>query len=129
MRMKTHGKGRDISSRVCLYEDPETVFYYSGIAEAHNIKKQTVLDDPPAATWEDASAQVPKLGKAAQKRAKRAAKQADAQSEDGGLNNKCLGCDVAFPSKSRLHQHLQDNPKHAALKSVAGAKGKKKGKR
>ncbi|KAL5433671.1 hypothetical protein PMIN06_011616 [Paraphaeosphaeria minitans] len=40
--------------------------------------EQTILDDPPAATWEDASAQLPKLGKAAQKRAKRAAKQADA---------------------------------------------------
>lgn len=74
---------------------------------------------------------VPKLGKAALKRAKKAAKQADVQSENGGLNHKCLGCDAAFPSKSRLHQHLQDNPKHAALKSVGGAsaKGKKKGKR
>jgi DnaJ family protein A protein 5 len=88
----------------------------------------TVLDDPPAKS-EDSSAQVPKLGKAAQKRVKRAAKQAEGQSEDGSATNTCLGCDAAFPSKTRLHQHLQDNPKHAALKSAPSAKGKKKGKR
>jgi DnaJ family protein A protein 5 len=88
----------------------------------------TVLDDPPAIS-EDSSAQVPKLGKAAQKRAKRAAKQAEGQSEDGSATNTCLGCEAAFPSKTLLHQHLQDNPKHAALKSAPSAKGKKKGKR
>jgi DnaJ family protein A protein 5 len=84
--------------------------------------EDTIIDDP-----EDAVPQTPKLGKAAQKRAKKAAKQAEALDSDA--NHKCLGCDAAFPSKSRLHQHLQDHPKHAALKSVPGGKGKKKGKR
>ncbi|KAH7095308.1 hypothetical protein FB567DRAFT_623591 [Paraphoma chrysanthemicola] len=76
----------------------------------------------------DSSAQVPKLGKAAQKRAKRAAKQAEVAESTTG--HKCAGCDAEFPSKTRLHQHLQEHPKHAALKSVgATGKGKKKGKR
>lgn len=74
---------------------------------------------------ETAAAPQPKMGKAAQKRAKRAAKQAEAEDSDTKL--KCVGCDAGFPSKTQLHQHLKDNPKHAALKSVAG--GGKKGKK
>jgi DnaJ family protein A protein 5 len=80
------------------------------------------LDEPQG----DLTPQVPKLGKAKQKKAKKAAKQAEAT--DPETANKCLGCDAAFPSKTRLMKHLQDHPKHAALKSVP-AKGKKKGKR
>jgi DnaJ family protein A protein 5 len=76
---------------------------------------------------DDAAPGVPKLGKAAQKRAKRAAKQAEIV--DTEAPNKCTGCDATFPSKTQLHQHLQNHPKHAALKSVPGGKGKKKGKR
>jgi DnaJ family protein A protein 5 len=74
---------------------------------------------------ETAVPEEPKMGKAAQKRAKRAAKQAEVDQSD--LKNKCQGCDAAFSSKNQLHQHLQDHPKHAALKSVGGGKrGKKK---
>jgi DnaJ family protein A protein 5 len=87
--------------------------------------EQTMTEDMPAES-EDSSAQLPKLGKAAQKRAKRAAKQAEVADTDS--SHRCMGCDAAFPSKTRLHQHLQDHPKHAALKSVP-VKGKKKGKR
>lgn len=89
----------------------------------------TLLDEP--AVPETTPAPGPKMGKAAQKRAKKAAQQAQAEDkvEEGGLEHKCLGCDDAFPSKTRLMKHLQDNPKHAALKSVTGGKGKKKGKR
>ncbi|RAR04674.1 DnaJ-domain-containing protein [Stemphylium lycopersici] len=58
----------------------------------------------------------PKLGKAAQKRAKRAAKQAE--TDDSELKMTCAGC-----------SHLAKNPKHAALKSVAGSGGGKKGKK
>lgn len=88
--------------------------------------ESTLLNDSTADV-ENAAPQVPKLGKAAQKRAKKAAKQADVDGSD--TNHKCLGCDAAFASKTRLHQHLQDHPKHAALKSVPGGKGKKKGKK
>jgi DnaJ family protein A protein 5 len=81
----------------------------------------TILDE-----LQDDTPQLPKLGKAAQKRAKKAAKQAEPTDSDAA--NKCLGCDAAFPSKTRLMKHLQDHPKHAALKSVP-TKGKKKGKK
>ncbi|KAF5844904.1 hypothetical protein GGP41_008773 [Bipolaris sorokiniana] len=66
-----------------------------------------------------------KMGKAAQKRAKKAAKQAE--TDDSGAKMKCAGCNAGFPSKTQLHQHLKDHPGHAALKSVAG--GSKKGKK
>ncbi|KAF2723401.1 DnaJ-domain-containing protein [Polychaeton citri CBS 116435] len=72
----------------------------------------------------------PKMGKAAQKRAKRAAAAASVHPQD--LSHTCVGCDAAFPSKTRLFQHIKDHPKHAALKpsiAAAGGKGKKKGKK
>lgn len=89
--------------------------------------RQSDTPNTEPAESENSSAPIPKLGKAAQKRAKRAAKQAEVDQSD--LKNKCLGCDAAFPSKTQLHQHLHDHPKHAALKSVAGGKAKKRGKK
>lgn len=84
----------------------------------------TLIDEPESST-----PAIPKLGKAAQKRAKKAAKAAESSTNtDPDTAYKCAGCDAGFPSKTRLHQHLQDHPKHAALKSVP-VKGKKKGKR
>jgi DnaJ family protein A protein 5 len=68
----------------------------------------------------------PKLGKAALKRLKKAAKQAGSQEPD--VKNKCAGCNAGFSSKSQLHQHLKEQPTHAALKPVAGG-GKKNKKR
>lgn len=65
----------------------------------------------------------PTLGKAAQKRAKKAAKQAEVDQSES--KHRCQGCDAAFGSKNQLFQHLDDHPKHAALKQ----EGKKKGKR
>ncbi|KAI7095481.1 hypothetical protein KC352_g39065 [Hortaea werneckii] len=75
----------------------------------------------------------PKLGKAAQKRAKKAAAAAEtAASVESDANHKCQGCDAAFATKTRLFQHLKDHPKHATLKPAvggSGGKGKKKSKR
>jgi DnaJ family protein A protein 5 len=68
--------------------------------------------------------QEPKLGKAALKRMKRAAKQAE--SEEPEVKNQCAGCSAGFSSKTQLHQHLKQYPKHAALKSVAQGKKNKK---
>jgi DnaJ family protein A protein 5 len=79
------------------------------------------------ASLSDSVQQTPKLGKAKLKKAKKAAKQAEVDGAEKSYN--CLGCDAAFPSKTRLHQHLEDHPKHAALKSVPAGKGKKKGKK
>lgn len=71
----------------------------------------------------------PKLGKAAQKRLKRAAKQAEIDQSE--LKHKCVVCNAAFPSKNQLFQHVKDLD-HAAPISVTkggGGGAKKKGKR
>jgi len=83
-------------------------------------------------TTEDLESDAPggkKMGKAAQKRAKKAA--AAATDDQVEAHHKCVGCNSAFPTKTRLFQHLKDHPGHAALKPGAGAGGgkKKKGKR
>ena len=65
----------------------------------------------------------PKVGKAAQKRAKRAAKQAEEHSSDSA--HACVVCKATFPSKTKLFQHIKDLD-HAALKSETGAAGGKK---
>lgn len=71
------------------------------------------------------SAATPKLGKAAQKRAKRAAQQAAAEKED--LKFKCAVCNAAFPSKTRMFQHVKDFGHAAPVpKGKGGGKGKKK---
>lgn len=73
------------------------------------------------------SAQAPKKGKAAQKRAKRAAAAAAVSAEQDGNSFKCATCDDSFSSKTKLHQHIKEYPKHAALKTgpTGGTKGKK----
>ncbi|KAF1365160.1 DnaJ-domain-containing protein [Lizonia empirigonia] len=80
--------------------------------------------EPPST--EAPSAPSPKLGAAAKKRLKKAAKQAE--TESASADNKCIGCDASFPSKSRLHDHLKSNPKHAAVKTAArpGKRGRGK---
>ncbi|KAF2096366.1 DnaJ-domain-containing protein [Rhizodiscina lignyota] len=79
---------------------------------------KSVLEDSDAAPTKAA----PKKGKAAQKRAKRAAQAAaDDQTE---LKFKCAVCDEAFPSKTRMFQHIKDWG-HAAPPSSVGGKGKK----
>lgn len=66
----------------------------------------------------------PKIGKAAQKRAKRAAKQGHNDKLD--TKQRCQGCKAAFSSNNQLFQHLQDHPGHAALKDEHRRKEKKK---
>ncbi|KAL1639491.1 hypothetical protein SLS58_007923 [Diplodia intermedia] len=78
-------------------------------------------DEKPAA------AAAPKKGKAAQKRAKKAAKQATADEEE--LKFKCARCQAGFPSKTRLFQHIKDNGHAAPVLQTKGAGGKKKGKK
>ncbi|QIX00380.1 hypothetical protein AMS68_005897 [Peltaster fructicola] len=65
--------------------------------------------------------QARKMGKAAQKRAKRAAATSAEQTEN---NHKCAGCNAAFPSRTQLFQHIKKHG-HAALKT-GGGQGKKK---
>lgn len=78
-----------------------------------------------------------KLGKAAQKRLKKAAKDSDAASVSGSMNGPtyassefaCSNCSAPFPSKTKLFAHLKENPGHAKLIPAAGGKGKGKGKK
>lgn len=78
-----------------------------------------------------APSEQPKKGKAAQKRSKKAAKAAAAAESTTDLKNKCAVCAAAFPSKTRLFQHIRDHD-HAApvpqgrYKKPGGAAGKPK---
>nr|OQO06398.1 hypothetical protein B0A51_18902 [Rachicladosporium sp. CCFEE 5018] len=67
-----------------------------------------------------------KLGKAAQKRAKKAAAAVGA-TEESSKAHQCAGCNASFPSRTQLFQHIKDFG-HAALKtdgSAGGSKAKK----
>ena len=74
----------------------------------------------------------PKLGKAAQKRARKAAQRASAVENEQELRVKCNHCNAAFPSRTRLFQHLEslkqekEQEDHAAFLPQAS---RKKGKR
>ncbi|KAF1843779.1 DnaJ domain-containing protein [Cucurbitaria berberidis CBS 394.84] len=103
-------------------------FKITNTSTARTDTEKSNADPIDVAQPEDMTPQEPKLGKAAQKRAKKAAKQAE-ENSSAEPRNKCLGCDATFPSKSQLFDHLQDHPKHVALKTVRGPSKKKKGKR
>lgn len=98
------------------YASPETVRQR---LEETSLKADA-SDDEPQPT------QQRKIGKAAQKRAKKAAAEASTEQADDG--QKCATCNATFPSRTRLFQHIKDHG-HAALKPAVGGKGKKKGKR
>jgi len=82
----------------------------------------------PAASQTTAnSAPEPKLGKAAQKRARKAAQAA--ATEENGSSHKCASCNAEFPSKTRLFQHLKDFGHASPVPGGGGgknAKGKKR---
>jgi DnaJ family protein A protein 5 len=105
---------------------PTTVSEADDVPEAS--EEISMIEQDEDATQEPSQ---PKIGKAAQKRAKKAA--AATSSEQPANTQVCASCNAAFPSKTRLFQHLKDHPLHSALKpasSGTGGKGKKaKGKR
>lgn len=72
---------------------------------------------PPSSEEEESSSTKPssRQGKAAQKRAKKAAQQ------QGAKTHSCSICNAAFPSRTRLFQHVKDFG-HAAPKTDATAK-------
>lgn len=94
--------------------------------EEEDANPQTGLDSDED---KSAASAAPKLGKAAQKRAKKAAKQAVADQEE--LKFKCAACQAGFPSKTRLFQHIKDFGHAAPVSQTkgAGGGGKKRGKR
>jgi DnaJ family protein A protein 5 len=106
--------------------DSQDSDYASEAAIADRLANPTPLDGQPAESTEDTSKPTgPKLGKAAQKRLKKAAK--EAQAPEGEAKFKCAKCDAPFPSKTQLFQHISDLG-HAApvTQTKAGKKGKGK---
>jgi DnaJ family protein A protein 5 len=100
----------------------------AGMASTNISTPQPGTETPDSESAEAVGeAQGPKMGAAAKKRLKKAAKQAEAEHSASASGNKCAGCDADFSSKSKLHDHLKKFPKHAALKTVPS--GAKKGKR
>ena len=69
----------------------------------------------------------PKIGKAKQKRAKKAA-QHDFSTQSDSTSFRCVSCQGDFPSKTRLFSHLKEFPNHAKPvgKPPKSGKGKKK---
>lgn len=89
--------------------------------------KGTMLEDTPTTSDTDGKF-TPKMGKAAQKRAKKASQQAAGQDSQGDTDFKCAVCGEAYPSKTRLFKHIQSEG-HAAPLSQIKASGKGKGKK
>ncbi|KAF2466547.1 DnaJ-domain-containing protein [Lindgomyces ingoldianus] len=86
-------------------------------------------ETPDSELIPDSEPAVPKLGKAKQKKARKAAKLAGLDQPE--LKHKCVVCNSAFPSKTQLFQHIKDLG-HAAPISVTksgGGASKKAGKK
>ena len=91
----------------------------------------TILDGTPATSdTESTSAPQSKLGKAKQKRAKKAAQQAFQVAPQQASEFRCVVCKADFSSKTKLFNHLNEKPSHAApisqTKAAKGGKGKKR---
>lgn len=84
------------------------------------------LDDTPVASGLDSDAQ-PKVGKAKQKRAKKAA-QKELNTSTANNESRCMVCQAGFSSKTKLFDHIKAEGHAAPLSEVKGAtlKGKKK---
>ncbi|KAH6677535.1 putative DnaJ like protein subfamily C member 21 [Halenospora varia] len=66
----------------------------------------------------------PKLGKAKEKRAKKAARQA--KEMEGSQEHNCAACNEVFSSKTKLFSHIKEFPEHAKPVSKPVKGGKKK---
>ncbi len=86
------------------------------------------LEGTPITSEPEETAQ-PKLGKAKQKRAKKAAQKSTEQPDKAVSEFQCAVCKADFPSKTKLFAHIKDK-NHAALKTeIKGSKGGKGKKR
>lgn len=108
------------------YASPETV--------RERLEKTSLDSSKPTSDEDEPQSAKPKMGKAALKRAKKAA--ATAASAEQGEGPKCATCNETFPSRGKLFKHLEDpeNWCEPALKSATsgggkGKKGKGKGKK
>lgn len=83
----------------------------------------TLSEQLSSTCLEDATTPAAKLGKAKQKRAKKAAQRTVEQS----TGMVCARCDAVFPSRTRLFAHIKEFPDHAQpISRPPGTKGMKK---
>ena len=108
--------------------------YASPEAVRKRLEGSSLESSKPATDEDEPQAAKPKMGKAALKRAKKAAATAASAEQDEGP--KCATCNETFPSRGKLFKHLEDphNWCEPALKSTTsgggkGKKGKGKGKK
>ena len=104
------------------YASPETV--------RKRLEETSLDSSKPASDEDELQPSKPKMGKAALKRAKKAA--ATAASAEQNEGPKCATCNETFPSRGKLFKHLEDpeNWCEPALKSAtSGSKGGGKGKK
>ena len=110
----------DVEQRLAGEEEP--------LDKASVALEDLSLSGTPVTSDPEGSAQS-KIGKAKQKRAKKAAQQAAKQSDKAVADFRCLVCNAEFPSKTQLFRHVEQE-KHAAplaqVKGGKGGKGKKK---
>ena len=105
-------------------EDDE---YASRSEVEYRLNGLSASEEQPNPTFDStdiAKQTAPKLGKAAQKRAKRAEKQAVA--EQSGLKFKCAVCNAAFPSKTSMFQHIKNFGHAAPVLTLGKGTGRKK---
>jgi DnaJ homolog subfamily A member 5 len=91
-----------------------------------NYPKATVVDEAHDVSDVEAHS-VHNLGKAKQKRAKKAAQRDGAAKDSTRSDFKCAACQVEFPSKTKLFNHIKEKG-HAAPVTMARFKGEKSGK-
>lgn len=104
--------------------------YASPEAVRKRLEETSLDSSKPASDEDELQPSKPKMGKAALKRAKKAAATAASAEQDEGP--KCATCNETFPSRGKLFKHLEDpdNWCEPALKSAtSGGKGGGKGKK
>ncbi|KIX01132.1 uncharacterized protein Z518_10198 [Rhinocladiella mackenziei CBS 650.93] len=80
---------------------------------------------PATSGPEDPETTQPKVGKAKQRRAKKAAQKAAGQSDRPPADVRCVVCKAEFPSKTRLFNHIKEQNHAAPVTEVRGTKGGK----
>ncbi|KAJ9611610.1 hypothetical protein H2200_004794 [Cladophialophora chaetospira] len=92
------------------------------------LARDLSLSGTPVTSDPDGPARPTKLGKAKQKRAKKAAQKAE-QSDSATTEFQCAVCKAEFPSKTQLFNHIKEKNHAAPLTQTKGAKGGKGKKR
>lgn len=116
----SHGKDED---NVPRSEEVRGRFADPASEDLAALLKATVNDDTASASDTDVPG-VARLGKAKQKRAKRAAQKHDGEKGSIGTDLRCAMCQAGFPSKTKLFNHIKDKG-HAAPVATTGSTNSK----